>query len=193
MKTEQEQIKAIKQIIDERVETTLGQVQGRHDNVIKTVDTVIIARDIVNAGYGDVTEYKAENERLTKILNSLMFSEKETDIFGKPALLMFAGVKVEEAIKRVTEYDGLNAEIERLRTTLGQCNTELNSALESLKSQCREIGELKAKVKQAQIDVLNEVRERLTKGRVANDTVVINANYEIDELIKEVQNAENKG
>ena len=110
MKTEQEQIKAIKQIIDERVETTLGQVQGRHDNVIKTVDTVIIARDIVNAGSGDVSEYKAE--------------------------------------------------IERLRTTLGQCNTELNSALESLKSQCREIGELRAKVKQAQIDVLNKVEER---------------------------------
>lgn len=64
MKTEQEQIKAIKQIIDERVETTLGQVQGRHDNVIKTVDTVIIARDIVNAGYGDVSEYKAEIEQL---------------------------------------------------------------------------------------------------------------------------------
>ena len=64
MKTEQEQIEAIKQIIDERVETTLGQVQGRHDNVIKTVDTVIIARDIVNAGYGDVSEYKAEREML---------------------------------------------------------------------------------------------------------------------------------
>lgn len=64
MKTEQEQIKAIKQIIDERVETTLGQVQGRHGNVIKTVDTVIIARDIVDAGYGDVSEYKAEIERL---------------------------------------------------------------------------------------------------------------------------------
>lgn len=64
MKTEQEQIKAIKQIIDERVETTLGQVQGRHGNVIKTVDTVIIARDIVDAGYGDVSEYKAEIEQL---------------------------------------------------------------------------------------------------------------------------------
>ena len=64
MKTEQEQIKAIKQIIDERVETTLGQVQGRHGNVIKTVDTIIIARDIVNVGYGDVSEYKAEIERL---------------------------------------------------------------------------------------------------------------------------------
>jgi hypothetical protein len=56
MKTEQEQIKAIKQIIDERVETTLGYVQGRHGNVIKTVDTIIIARDIVEAGYGDVKQ-----------------------------------------------------------------------------------------------------------------------------------------
>lgn len=49
----------------------------------------------------------------------------------------------------VSEY---KAEIERLRTTLGQCNTELNSALESLKSQCREIGELKAGVKQAEVN-----------------------------------------
>ena len=64
MKTKQEQIEAIKQIIDERVATTLGYVQGRHGNVIKTVDTIIIARDIVDAGYGDVSEYKAEIERL---------------------------------------------------------------------------------------------------------------------------------
>ena len=68
MKTEQEQIKAIKQIIDERVETTLGYVQGRHGNVIKTVDTVIIARDIVDAGYGDVKQAKIDvlNELKTR-------------------------------------------------------------------------------------------------------------------------------
>ena len=65
MKTEQEQIKAIKQIIDERVETTLGQVQGRHGNVIKTGDTVIIARDIVNAGYGDIRQ--AQIDVLNKV------------------------------------------------------------------------------------------------------------------------------
>ena len=139
MKTEQEQIKAIKQIIDERVETTLGQVQGRHDNVIKTVDTVIIARDIVNAGYGDVSEYKTE--------------------------------------------------IERLRTTLGQCNTELNSALESLKSQCREIGELRAKVKQVQIDVLNKVKKRARTSYVLDDFIFGSVFFskDIDELIKEVE------
>ena len=80
MKTEQEQIKAIKQIIDERVETTLGQVQGRHGNVIKTVDTVIIARDIIEAGYGDVSEYKAEIERL-KAKNEQL--EEDIDMITK--------------------------------------------------------------------------------------------------------------
>lgn len=68
MKTEQEQIKAIKQIIDERVETTLGYVQGRHGNVIKTVDTIIIARDIVEAGYGDIRQ--AQIDALTKLKDS---------------------------------------------------------------------------------------------------------------------------
>ena len=62
-----------------------------------------------------------------------------------------------DALNLITEYE---QEIERLRTTLGQCNTELNSALESLKSQSREIGELKAKIKQAQIDILTELKKK---------------------------------
>ena len=74
-------------------------------------------------------------------------------------------------------------EIERLRTTLGQCSTELNSALESLKSQCREIGELRAKVKQDQIDVLNKAKERLDSA--PNGWAY--TTY-IDELIEEVEN-----
>lgn len=82
----------------------------------------------------------------------------------------------------LSEY---KAEIERLRTTLGQCNTELNSALESLKSQCREIGALKAGTKQAKIDVLNKVKERAV-GLAAIETYHI-CNL-IDELINEVEN-----
>ena len=73
MKTEQEQIEVIKKIIDERVETTLGQVQGRHGNVIKTVDTIIIARDIVEAGYGDVKQAQIDalNRVMTYINNKI--------------------------------------------------------------------------------------------------------------------------
>lgn len=73
-------------------------------------------------------------------------------------------------------------EIERLRTTLGQCNTELNSALESLKSQCRGIGKLRAEVKQAQIDVLNEAKEKLDSA--PNGWAY--TGY-IDDLIEEVE------
>lgn len=66
------------------------------------------------------------------------------------------GKTQQDALTLITEQE---REIERLRTTLGQCNTELNSALESLKSQCREIGALNAGTKQAQIDVLNKLKD----------------------------------
>ena len=179
MKTEQEQIEQIEKVLKDSV--------ADYKHLKKKGVCYCYAETLIDHGYGDVSEYKAENERLTKILNSLTFSKKETDIFGKPALLMFAGVKVEEAIKRVAEYDGLNAEIERLRTTLGQCNTELNSALESLKSQCREIGELKAKIKQAQIDVLKRLKVFSEPYPNSWGIQVIDV-YHIDELIKEVEN-----
>ena len=104
-------------------------------------------------------------------------------------------------------------EIERLRTTLGQCNTELNSALESLKSQCREIGELKAEneeltkvvsskvydlidnakeiadareawEQQAKIGVLNELKTKSYVNDYCREVVEVE---KIDELIKEAQ------
>ena len=103
-----------------------------------------------------------------------------------------------DAYKIITEQE---KEIERLRTTLGQCNTELNSALGSLKSQCREIGELKAGVKQAQIDILNKANERLNVvSREFGDdcdlcgvSAVCSCRCEIKKLIKEIENAEDKG
>lgn len=107
--TEQEQIKAIKQIIDERVETTLGQVQGRHDNVIKTVDTVIIARDIVNAGYGDVSEYKSEIERL----KSENKSQECENRFLKYCQCLTHGVDGSSHIKKA-QIDVLNKAKEKL-------------------------------------------------------------------------------
>ena len=97
MKTKQEQIKAIKQIIDERVETTLGQVQGRHGNVIKTVDTIIIAQDIVNAGYGDIRQ--AQIDVLNKLKDKMF--ERE-----------YMGVKYKERIFYGSEIDDMIAEVQ---------------------------------------------------------------------------------
>lgn len=107
-----------------------------------------------------------------------------------------------EARELITEQE---EEIERLRTTLGQCNTELNSALESLKSQCREIGELKndyaklqelfaqyqmasdkeirAQIKQAKIDVLTELKKKSYVNDYCREVVELE---KIDELLKEI-------
>lgn len=121
------------------------------------------------------------------------------------------GEMCKDALNLITEQE---QEIERLRTTLGQCNTELNSALESLKSQCREIGELKAEneeltkvvsskvydlidnakeiadareawEQQAKIDVLNELKAKSYVNDYCREVVELE---KIDELIKEAQN-----
>lgn len=109
---------------------------------------------------------------------------------------------IESGYGNISEH---KAEIERLRTTLWQCNTELNSALESLKSQCREIGKLKAEVKQAKIDVLNKLKDivfdylgvKNIKEAEALSLLDSTLTYDvitcgIDEIIKEVQNGKDK-
>lgn len=138
---------------------------------------------------------KTEQEQIEEIENVLINEQMRVDysveghkqLMQKGVYYCQAKAIVDAGYGDVSKH---KAEIERLRTTLGQCNTELNSALKSLKSQCREIGELKAKVKQAKIEVLNKVIERAV-GLAAIETYHI-CNL-IDEIIKEVQDGEDKG
>lgn len=218
MKTEQEQIEKMARTMCGYCSTDgkcAVSKNGREPDVCANVDTQHClykeyAERLIDSSYGKVSEYKAENERLTNILNSLTFSKKETDIFGKPALLMFAGVKVEEAIKRVTEYNGLKAEIERLeeeneqRRKLGILGNEVTvefhddevsehsvycNDIEKYAKQFRNriISINEKEIKQAKIDVLNELKTR-------HDYAIKNMGYpwdisqQIDELIKEVEN-----
>ena len=140
IKTEQEQRREIRQILFDAndicqatpCETEYCIYHGDY----RCYDNVIVDK-LIKAGYGDVSEYKAE--------------------------------------------------IKRLRTTLGQCSTELNSALESLESQCREIGELKAGTKQAKIDVLKRLKVFSEPYPNSWGIYVIDV-YHIDELIKEIEN-----
>lgn len=190
MKTEQEQRQAIRQILFDANDicqaTPCENEYCIYHGDYRCYDNIIVDK-LIKAGYGDISEYKAENERLTKILNSLTFSKKETDIFGKPALLMFAGVKVEEAIKRVTEYNGLKAEIERLKDEIIYLERKIAIRDNALKDSDKAIEMLEGKqdaiVKQAQIDILNKAKERLDSA--PNGWAY--TTY-IDELIEEVEN-----
>lgn len=198
MKTKQEQIKAIKQIIDERVETTLGQVQGRHGNVIKTVDTVIIARDIVNAGYGDICEYKAEIERLRQEV-------RDTDKMARNTIEQYKAEneELENALKQSEDnysraFERLKAqerEIGRLKEENEVLKNDLINSEGNLNHITTEFKQLKAEKKQAKIDVLNELKGKVRTSYVLDDFILGNVVFskDIDELIKEVENAEDKG
>lgn len=131
IKTEQEQLQEIKRIIDERVETNLGQVHGYHGNVMKTVDTIIIAKDILEAGYGDVREYKAE-------------LDKRMDSYNDECLLNY------------------------------HLQDDLDKARAQLKTQ-----------KQAQIDVLNELKARASQSTFWENGYIPVRYFR--ELVKEVQ------
>ena len=142
---------------------------------------------------------KTEIDRICGIMYTLLEHQPVIDVpYEKINDIAVALVK--DGYGKISEY---TAVIERMRTTLGQCNTELNSALESLKSQCREIGELKAGVKQAKIDVLNRVMTYIN-NKIENDygDMSDSVNYLtididdfddfIDELIEEVKNGKDK-
>ena len=80
-------------------------------------------------------------------------------------------------------YDEIN--------TLKRENANLKDYVKSLKDECISCPENKKNIKQAQIDALKELKTR-------HDYAIKNMGYpwditqQIDELIKEVQNAENK-
>lgn len=174
MKTEQEQIKAIKQIIDERVETTLGQVQGRHGNVIKTVDTVIIARDIVNAGYGDVFEYKAEIEQL-KAENEYRKKQYDNQVAENTLL----HIEYDKSFERLKAQQ---REIDRLKANINQSQDQILGTAQK-NQEYRE-----QQVKQAKIDVLNRLKERYGFYSCCSWMCVVKSLTEIiDEFIKEIK------
>lgn len=96
----------------------------------------------------------------------------------------------DELIKRgygdVSEY---KAEIERLKAEFKQLETNAEILASGVRDLNHENYELTEKMKQAKIDVLNELREKYaTSGSVNNNWATIIFVDDIDELIKEVQN-----
>ena len=158
MKTEQEQAQAMAELITNKdLLDDKGRLAGK---VVFGADQLAVA--LVNAGYGDVAEYKIEIERLRQEV-------RDTDKMA--------------------------------RNTIEQYKNNYDNAFERLKAQEREIERLKAKVKQAQIDILNKANERLNVvSREFGDdcdlcgvSAVCSCRCKINELIEEVQNAEDKG
>lgn len=169
MKTEQEQIKKMARSMCGYCSTDgkcAVSKNGREPDICANVDTEHClykeyAERLIESGYGDVSEYKDEIERL-----------KEEN---KRAAISYTEYVLEEDTRFSVLRDNV-AKLEQKNKRLCEENIE---QYKKLKKQERKT------VKQVQIDVLNKVKERAV-GLAAIETYHI-CNL-IDELIAEVEN-----
>lgn len=181
MKTEQEQIEKIMCMFnklkrgdycvdncygccgDEKIDITC------HDVVVNFIQS------LMQAGYGDISEYKAEREMLgsqIKVLKQRLNDKYiEIDNLNRDYSNAFERLKSQQQ-----EIERLKAENVRLTTKLGQVLLSIDTVKE-MNTMCS----IDEQRKQAKIDVLNKVKEKLnnTPNGWAYTTY-------IDELIKGV-------
>lgn len=184
MKTEQEQIEKMARTMCGYCSTDgkcAVSKNGREPDICANVDTQHClykeyAERLIESGYGDVSEYKAEIERLRQEVRDTNKMARNT----------------------IEQYRAKNEELEN---ALKQSEDNYSRAFERLKAQQREIERLKAEKKQAQIDVLNKVKDivfdylgvKNIKEAEALSLLDSTLTYDvvtcgIDELIKEVEN-----
>ena len=161
MKTKQEQIEEIQEIIGDSYEyDSISAELGSGDGYINTEEA---AKAIVEAGYGDVSEYKVEIERLKVKIERL---EEETDEYISEKF-------VDTFEERQETYNyGFSMGYSKGLSKVKQAQIDvLNKAKERLKVVSRELGD---------------------EYDLCGVSAVCSCRCEIDELIKEVQN-EQKG
>ena len=139
------------------------------------------AEALYNAGYGDISEYKAEREMLGRQIKVLKqrLNDKyiEIDNLNRDYSNAFERLKSQQQ-----EIERLKAENVRLTTKLGQVLLSIDTVKE-MNTMCS----IDEQRKQAKIDVLNELKKKIHDTRLNDDTAEI-----IIEMIEELQNAEDK-
>lgn len=102
-----------------------------------------------------------------------------------------ADIFTENPYKRASDADKLKADIDRLNTIVERLDELLGKGINDYIMGIDGVEGLKDMWERSAVrEFAEKLRKRLTENRVSNDNVVINANYEIDELIKEIENAD---
>lgn len=172
MKTEQEQIEKIQEIINDCYEFEPISAAISSDDRYVYIDTEEIAKAIVEAGYGDVTEYKSEIERLRQEV-------RDTDKMARNSIEQYKN-NYDNAFERLKAQE---REIDKLKDDYANLQ-ELFAQYQMASDK-----EIMAQRKQTKIDVLNELREKYsTSGSVNSNWATIIFVDDIDELIEEVEN-----
>ena len=130
---------------------------------------------------------KTEIDRICGIMYTLLEHQPVIDV-PYETINDIAVALVKEGYGKISEY---KAEIERLKAEFKQLETNAEILAMGVRDLNHENYELTEKIKQVQIDVLNKLRRRAWQGYQIGMYIV--STQEIDELIKEVENAEDKG
>ena len=149
-----------------------------------------IAVALVKEGYGDISEYKAEIERLRQEV-------RDTDKMARNTIEQYKN-NYDNAFERLKAQE---REIERLKAEFKQLQTNAEILARGVRDLNHENYELTEKIKQAQIDVLNKVKDivfdylgvKNIKEAEALSLLDSTLTYDvvtcgIDEIIKEVEN-----
>lgn len=185
MKTKQEQTKQMLKILCDKFQCSATDISHMAKSCRQCED---IVEALHEAGYGDVSEYKAEIEKL----------KEETSNIRKDTAEEFATRICEMLWNLVDDKDGNRFSYGDLTSEnvlyvakqfgvdiddrLCKENNIATSHINKLVEQDAEIKKLKQQVKQAQIDVLNKVKEHLFFGVSLGFLRLY-----VDELIKEVE------
>lgn len=138
---------------------------------------------LAEAGYGDVSEYEAEIEQLNKKLAKQIriardANAKFTGVEHYLRPFQYKADRLQTKCNDLKELsDWQRKEIKRLKAENAQFESNMKAVLEIEK-------------KQAQIDVLNRLKRIMTA--YSWQIGINDVQKEIDELIKEIENAEDK-
>lgn len=155
------------------------QIEELHDFILNNLykgSTHLLAEKLYNAGYGNVSEYKAERELLgskIKVLKQRLNNKYiEVDNLNRDYHNSFERLKAQER------------EIERLKDE----NAKLQEQF--AKYQLASDKEIVAQVKQAKIDVLNELKKKTHNYYPSIDSYCLSQHVvlvrDIDKLLEEV-------
>ena len=90
--------------------------------------------------------------------------------------------------KTIQLFDKHNRDIDRLNTIVERLDELLGKGINDYIMGIDGVEGLKDMWERSAVrEFAEKLRKRLTENRVSNDNVVINANYEIDELLKECE------
>lgn len=196
--TKQEQIEKIQEIINDCYEVdSFIAAEGSEGGYI---DTEEAAKAIIEAGYGDVSEYKAEIEKLKEETSNI---RKDTaKEFATRICEMLWNLGIDGSGNRFSYGDLTSENVLYVAKQFGvdiddrlcKENNMATSHINKLVEQDAEIKKLKQQVKQAKIDVLSKLKTFSHCDNFFPDSKwhrYVFVNY-IDRLIEEIENDEER-